>query len=50
VFNLAGVADLPAALVKGAVPATGARAWICRGTQCLPPVDAFDALVAALSA
>jgi len=50
VFNLAGVADLPAALAKGAVPAAGARAWICRGTQCLPPVDALDALVAALSA
>ena len=49
VYNLAGIDRLPAALVKGPAPPTGARAWICRGTQCLPPVDALDALRAALA-
>ncbi len=23
---------------KGPVPTSGAVAWVCRGTQCLPPV------------
>ena len=36
IYNVAGV-ELPAALVKGHAPATGAAAWVCRGTQCLPP-------------
>jgi uncharacterized protein YyaL (SSP411 family) len=34
----------PRALVKGAAPATGARAWVCRGMTCLPPVDSLGAL------
>jgi len=29
----------PRALVKGAAPGSGARAWVCRGMTCLPPVD-----------
>jgi uncharacterized protein YyaL (SSP411 family) len=37
VFNVAGIA-LPPELVKGSVPARGAAAWVCRGTQCLPPM------------
>jgi hypothetical protein len=50
VFNLAGDSPVPAALAKGALPESGARAWICRETQCLPPVDSLDALLAALAA
>ena len=34
----------PPALAKGAAPATGARAWVCRGFTCLPPVDRLDDL------
>jgi hypothetical protein len=34
----------PRALVKGEAPATGARAWVCRGMTCLPPVDSLGAL------
>jgi uncharacterized protein YyaL (SSP411 family) len=38
VFNVAGV-TLPRELVKGPAPVAGAAAaWVCRGTQCLPPV------------
>jgi uncharacterized protein YyaL (SSP411 family) len=48
VFNLAGLAGLPVALVKGAMPATGAVAWVCRGTACLPPMNAIDAVMAAV--
>ena len=38
VFNIAGNAPLPPALAKGPRPATGAVAWVCRGTQCLPAI------------
>jgi uncharacterized protein YyaL (SSP411 family) len=34
----------PRALVKGASPASGARAWVCRGMTCLPPVDTLSEL------
>jgi uncharacterized protein YyaL (SSP411 family) len=34
----------PDALVKGALPAAGARAWVCHGMTCLPPVDALGDL------
>jgi uncharacterized protein len=36
--NIAGVAGVPPALTKGTRPAAGAVAWVCRGTQCLPPI------------
>jgi uncharacterized protein YyaL (SSP411 family) len=39
VFNVAGAA-LPAALVKGPLPQSGAVGWVCQGTHCLPPVEA----------
>ena len=42
-------ADAPAGLAKGAVPPHGARAWVCRGTSCLPPVDALQELEALLA-
>ena len=49
VFNLANCGDVPPALTKGALPAAGAQAWVCRGTTCLPPMasllDVADALV-----
>jgi uncharacterized protein YyaL (SSP411 family) len=41
VFNVAGAA-LPAELAKGAPPRDGAAAWVCRGTQCLPPVTTLQ--------
>ena len=40
IYNVAG-AELPAALAKGPVPAAGATAWVCRGTQCLPPLNSL---------
>jgi uncharacterized protein YyaL (SSP411 family) len=48
VFNLADVAALPPALIKGVVPAEGAVAWVCRSTTCLPPVTTLEALTSAL--
>ena len=44
IFNVAGQ-PLPKALVKGPAPAAGARAYVCAGFTCLPPVDSLDALV-----
>jgi uncharacterized protein len=41
-------AALPPALAGKAAPASGARAWICRGTTCLPPVASQSELSAAL--
>jgi uncharacterized protein YyaL (SSP411 family) len=38
VCNISGVANLPPALAKGARPESGAVAWVCRGTQCLPSI------------
>jgi uncharacterized protein YyaL (SSP411 family) len=49
VFEIpADAADLPPALAEKAAPESGARAWICRGTTCLPPVDSLSALTTAL--
>jgi uncharacterized protein YyaL (SSP411 family) len=49
VFEIpAEAAPLPPALAEKAVPETGARAWICRGTTCLPPVDSLSALTTTL--
>jgi uncharacterized protein YyaL (SSP411 family) len=50
VFNIAGVANAPPALSKGPRPATGAVAWVCRGTQCLPPIDSLAELANILAA
>ena len=49
IFSLAGIAELPSALAKGARPAKGAVAWVCRGTHCLPPIDALSELERELS-
>ena len=49
IINVAGVANVPPALVKGAASAGGAMAWVCQGTQCLPPVDSFPDLEALLA-
>ena len=38
IFNVADAALAPE-LVKGPPPAGTAAAWVCRGTQCLPPID-----------
>ena len=42
------VDEVPGALRKGDVPARGARAWVCRGMHCLPPVENADDLDAML--
>ncbi|MEO8344272.1 MAG: thioredoxin domain-containing protein [Betaproteobacteria bacterium] len=44
VFNIAGVESPPAAMVKGARPGSGAVAWVCRGTHCLPPIALLEEL------
>ena len=48
VFSLGGALDVPPALVKGATPATGAVAWVCVGTSCLPPMASVEAIEDAL--
>ena len=48
VVDIAG-ADAPAMLRKGEPPARGANAWVCQGSQCLPPVASFDDLVSELA-
>ncbi|HUG98459.1 MAG TPA: thioredoxin domain-containing protein [Gammaproteobacteria bacterium] len=49
VFEIpADAAELPPALAEKASPETGARAWICRGTTCLPPVDTLATLTTTL--
>ena len=42
---LPGRDDAPAALVKGAPPPSGVRAWVCRGMTCAPPVDSLERAV-----
>jgi uncharacterized protein YyaL (SSP411 family) len=42
--------NAPEALRKGAPPPAGAAAWVCRGTQCLPPMTTLEAIEAALRA
>ncbi|HET9339138.1 MAG TPA: thioredoxin domain-containing protein [Casimicrobiaceae bacterium] len=42
-------AEAPPAVTKGAPPSAGARAWVCRGMTCLPPVDTLDGLKAAIA-
>ena len=49
IFNVAGV-PLPDELAKGAVPADRAVAWVCRGTQCLPPIDELRDVEAEITA
>ncbi len=41
-------AEAPPGLSKGAAPAAGARAWVCRGMTCLPPVDTLAGLEEAI--
>jgi len=47
IFNVAGIEGLPPALLRGAGEA-GSAAWVCRGTQCLPPFRALAAIERAL--
>jgi uncharacterized protein YyaL (SSP411 family) len=39
---------LPASLAEKTPPESGARAWICRGTTCLPPADTLSGFTTAL--
>jgi uncharacterized protein YyaL (SSP411 family) len=48
VFDVAGAA-LPAALAKGPAPPTGAVAWVCHGTHCLPPLADLEGVERALA-
>ncbi len=48
VLDLAGIPVLPAALVKGPAPASGAAAYVCRAATCLPAVDSLSGIEAAL--
>jgi uncharacterized protein YyaL (SSP411 family) len=48
IFAVGGV-ELPRGIAKGAPPAQGALAWICRGTQCLAPLAALADVEAALA-
>jgi uncharacterized protein len=49
VFEIpADAGGLPVALSEKVAPEAGTRAWICRGTTCLPPVDSLTAFTAAL--
>jgi uncharacterized protein YyaL (SSP411 family) len=41
-LDLSDAPDVPPALVKGAVPASGAAAYVCRGATCLPPMTSLD--------
>jgi uncharacterized protein YyaL (SSP411 family) len=42
--------DVPEALRKGEPPSAGWAAWLCHGTQCLPPVSNVEAVEALLRA
>jgi len=44
----ADATGLPASLAEKTPPESGARAWICRGTTCLPPVDTLSGFTTAL--
>jgi uncharacterized protein YyaL (SSP411 family) len=46
---MVGREALPRELAKGAAPAQGALAWVCRGTQCLAPVGTLEELQSALA-
>jgi uncharacterized protein YyaL (SSP411 family) len=49
VVDIAGT-DAPAMLRKGEPGTSGARAWVCRGMQCLPPFASLADVVATLGA
>jgi uncharacterized protein YyaL (SSP411 family) len=49
VFNLAPEDRPPSAMVKGKRPASGAVAWVCEGTACLPPIASLDGIERALA-
>jgi uncharacterized protein YyaL (SSP411 family) len=49
VFNLAGAGELPPVLRKGTSHTSGATAWVCRGTRCLPPCRTLAETLAALT-
>jgi uncharacterized protein len=49
VLDLSRVDTLPQALDRGAAPATGAAATVCRGTSCLPAIRSLAELVAAVA-
>ena len=49
IFNVAGVALTPE-LAKGPAPSGDAVAWVCRGSECLPPIDSLSEVERALLA
>jgi uncharacterized protein YyaL (SSP411 family) len=50
IFNLAAVEWPPPAMVKGKKPKSGAVAWVCKGTSCLPPISALPEIERAFMA
>jgi uncharacterized protein YyaL (SSP411 family) len=42
------VRDVPGPLVKGPAPTSGAVAYVCHGTTCLPPMASPAEVAAAL--
>ena len=50
IFNLAAVDWPPPAMVKGKKPKSGAVAWVCKGTSCLPPITALADIARAFNA
>jgi uncharacterized protein YyaL (SSP411 family) len=48
ILDAAAAPAIPSQLDKGAVPAHGAIAWLCRGTQCLAPLRSLHELMHAL--
>ena len=49
VVDLGGVASPPPEIVKGTAPESGAVAWLCAGTTCLPPIADLAGIERALA-
>jgi len=50
IYDVSRMEAPPPEFAKGPPPASGAAAWVCRGTRCLPRIDALDAVAAELDA
>jgi uncharacterized protein YyaL (SSP411 family) len=48
ILDLSTARDVPGPLVKGQAPESGAAAYVCHGTTCLPPITSPGEVAAAL--
>jgi uncharacterized protein YyaL (SSP411 family) len=48
IVDVSSVSEVPAPLVKGHAPKSGAAAYVCRGATCLPPMTSLEAVLAEL--